>query len=144
MIHDMKWHMLFIGECNSGMYIHRDITPLSSWQLLLSGEKKFLFCPPNFSMNSSSFRDDISEIIFSECQQTTISPGDLIYYPKFWYHQTLNTESHTVAISDFVLNDKDPNSDFESFIHNKYHFLIPSKSTEKLSYVTHQVSLDFE
>ncbi len=39
----------------------------------------------------------------ASCLQTTLTPGDVVYYPENYWHQTVNLETPSVALSSSVL-----------------------------------------
>ena len=102
---DLKWDMIFIGEQNSGMYFHQDVAPLGSWQLLLTGEKTFVFAPPD--------HNDLP----SRCSVLNAKEGDLVFYPAGYFHQTWHPSSPiTVAISSSVIAEDPPYENFLKYL----------------------------
>lgn len=113
---EMKWDMIFVGEIGSGMYNHQDIAPVGSWQLLLSGEKRFIFSSPERDEENSS-----------QCTFCVVEDGDLIFYPAGYFHQTLNSaQALTVAISSTVIHDPPPHVTFKNYVQQNLLFELDS------------------
>lgn len=84
------WYMLLAGEAGSGMFRHQDTIPVGSWQIQMSGCKKWTICPPQSIPTSTP---PVS------CVEAVARPGDLIYYPPLFWHETLNLDSPSIALS---------------------------------------------
>lgn len=111
------WYMLLIGEKGSGMFNHTDNLPVGSWQMQLAGTKKWIICKPDkiTSSNVPSIVDTTKkplspngeelpfDIPIPKCHHSILSPGDLIYYPAGYYHQTKCESSPTVSLSGTAL-----------------------------------------
>lgn len=125
------WFMVLLGEQGAGMYNHQDDLRTASFQLQLVGRKKWSICPPQDSLwdgqswipRPSSSEDGnymygpaqvnmlsskinytkYSRLVNATCFQSTVHPGDLIYYPKDFWHQTYNLATPTLSISGNVV-----------------------------------------
>merc|ERR1712118_248371 len=69
-----------------------------------NGKKKWTLCPNNQSrLLSTKFRTfdkaALTQPSFAKayCGQVTVNQGEMIYYPGYWWHHTLNLETPTVA-----------------------------------------------
>jgi hypothetical protein len=40
----------------------------------------------------------------ASCLQFTVKPGDVLYYPKDWWHQTKNLDTPTIAITGTMVS----------------------------------------
>ena len=72
-----------------------------NWAIQLSGVKRFVFCEPGalsgatgnefdaFDQNLDATR---FETATGRCFRVLLEPGDLIYWPSRWWHQTQNGE----------------------------------------------------
>jgi tetratricopeptide (TPR) repeat protein len=110
------WKMLLIGEAMSGMFNHKDSLRSSSWQIQLQGRKRWHVCSPRedrrlykagavdaFHPNYKlypRFRK------VQECYETILEPGNLIYYPHDHWHQTMNLDTPSIAITGTIITSK--------------------------------------
>jgi hypothetical protein len=99
-----QWKFLLIGEEGTSMFFHRDGTAASSWQAQILGRKRWTLCPNTESskldVHLNTYKPDYARFPkFAQalCGQVTVSPGELLYYPAYWWHHTLQTETPTVA-----------------------------------------------
>ena len=108
------WYMLLVGEEGAGMFGHQDTLPVGSWQAQVVGSKRWQLCSPeSTAMVPDSERLDMDSSTADAsgggrdgvCYETVLHPGDLIYYPPYYWHTTLNLESPTVALSGTVVLD---------------------------------------
>eukprot|EP01036_Dinobryon_divergens_P023418 gene23418-31762_t len=106
------WKMLLIAEKGGGMFNHKDTLHTSSWQIQLVGQKKWHICPPS----QDEFMYDAGDVDFfrpnyfmrplarnATCYQVTLSPGDFLYYPPDYWHQTVNLDTPTVALTGTLI-----------------------------------------
>lgn len=93
------WSMLLIGETKAGMFYHEDLLSLGSYQIQLFGSKKWLICPPKLPLVPHA--DHHSEF----CKEAIISPGDLVYYPAGYGHQTECIEGPCISLSSSIVHD---------------------------------------
>jgi len=100
-----QWKFLLIGQNGTTMFFHKDGTAASSWQVLVLGKKKWTLCPNSeshrLSVNINTF-DPYQYTKFpkfekAQCGQVTVTPGELLYYPGYWWHQTYQLETPTVG-----------------------------------------------
>jgi hypothetical protein len=113
------WKMLIAGERHSGMFNHKDYLPTASFQVQLEGRKAWHICSPDQEAymyeagDVDAFKPDYDyfpEFAKASCYQVTLTPGDLIYYPENYWHQTLNLDTPSVSLSSSLLRD----TNFES------------------------------
>jgi hypothetical protein len=105
------WYMLLIGEEGSGMFPHQDTLAVGSWQAQVAGSKHWRLCSPESTAmrskeQSRADQEDDSEedsTPLGVCYETTLSTGDLIYYPPFYWHETRNLETPSVSLSGTVV-----------------------------------------
>ncbi len=92
------WFMLLLGERGAGMFCHQDSLPVGSWQAQISGAKHWKLCPPVEETAVSESGEPVS-LTKAACFEATARPGDLLYYPPHFWHETLNLETPSVALS---------------------------------------------
>lgn len=99
-----QWKFLLIGEEGTTMFFHKDGTASSSWQAQLVGTKRWTLCPNSEShllhIRLDPWRPDYQKFpAFAQalCGQVTVSPGELLYYPGYWWHQGQQMSTPTIA-----------------------------------------------
>jgi hypothetical protein len=107
------WQMLLLGEAGAGMFNHQDTLRAASWQLQLTGSKKWHLCGPEQSPYLYSagdvdlFAPDYAKfplVLNASCTEVTINAGDFLYYPPDYWHQTVNLETPSIALSSTLVN----------------------------------------
>ena len=92
----------------TGMFNHKDTLRTSSWQVQLTGSKKWHLCGPseNGKMykagNVNTFKPDYESYpLFKDavCHQFEVKAGDIVYYPMDWWHQTENLHTPSIALT---------------------------------------------
>lgn len=101
--------MILHGNTGAGMFNHQDSLHGASFQIQLIGRKKWHLCADDQSKYLYSTSDNIDafgpdyetypEYLKAECYQFVTEPGDLLYYPKRFWHQTVNLDPDSVAYS---------------------------------------------
>mmetsp|Transcript_22635 Transcript_22635/g.31016 ORF Transcript_22635/g.31016 Transcript_22635/m.31016 type:complete len:157 (-) Transcript_22635:1048-1518(-) len=100
--------MLLVGEAGAGMFSHQDSLRTASWQLQMAGRKQWHLCSPSQTPHLYTagqvdfFRPQYYRFPLARnasCYQTSLSPGDLLFYPPDWWHQTLNLDTPTLALT---------------------------------------------
>ena len=105
------WSQVFVGAPGTGMEMHSDMIRTHVWTAQLSGEKQAVFCPPGgkpfdaFSTNVPK----VSEI----CLWTALQPGELLFWPSNWLHQTFNSRGPSVAVSGMAIPEGALSKQFE-------------------------------
>jgi hypothetical protein len=110
------WKMLLIGSEGAGMFAHQDLLRASSYQIQLYGSKRWHLCSDHETKNLYSPGDvDLFQPNYSKfpkvkrasCYETVVGPGDLIFYPGDYWHQTYNHDTPTIALSSTVITPRD-------------------------------------
>lgn len=111
-----RWRMLLVGEENSTMFLHQDDIATATWQWQALGRKRWLICPPEASTYLyaeshmspiDGFNPDVNSYpLFAKanCSDVIANPGDVLYYPSHWFHQTLNLDPITVGVAGRHIN----------------------------------------
>ncbi|MBJ8018191.1 cupin-like domain-containing protein [Bacillus cereus group sp. N34] len=102
---DLRW--IFIGPKNTWTPLHCDFAGTSAWNALLSGQKKWVFFPPEhtaymYDGQVDAFAPNLKK--FPEFEKATPlygiqQAGDIVYTPSGWWHQVRN-ETHTICVSE--------------------------------------------
>ena len=91
------WRMLLIGSQGSGMFGHKDNLRTSSWQVQVSGYKRWHICSPSQDGNMytagdvDAFSPDYQKwpkFKSANCIDDVAAPGEMLFYPKDYWHQT--------------------------------------------------------
>lgn len=111
-----RWRMLLIGQENSTMFLHQDDIATATWQWQAVGRKRWLICPPEAAADLyvtshmspiDGFNPDVAKYpLFAQanCSDVVANPGDVLYYPSHWFHQTLNLDPVTVGVAGRHIN----------------------------------------
>jgi histone arginine demethylase JMJD6 len=105
---DLLW--LFLGPGGAGFRLHVDLALTSAWNVQVTGKKKWLLFPPEqgellYNGEVDAFEPDLERFpLFAEAQgyECTISPGELIFTPSGWWHQTKTLETGFAITSNFA------------------------------------------
>jgi hypothetical protein len=100
------WRMLLIGSEGAGMFSHQDILKTASYQLQLAGVKTWHICAPSesphLSVDMDMFAPDYARFpraLAASCYLDAARPGDVVFYPADYWHQTLNTPAAPGGLS---------------------------------------------
>lgn len=92
-----RWDMVTMGAPGAGINFHWDAIHSGSWQLQLAGVKRWVICPANQTAllyqvgEVDMFRPDYKKyplVQRASCAWADLMPGELLYYPKGYWHQT--------------------------------------------------------
>jgi hypothetical protein len=110
---NVHWKMMLIAEKDAGMFNHKDVMRMASWQVQITGRKLWHICSPTqdpfvYSAGKvNTFKPDYErfpKMINASCYQTITNPGDAMYYPRDWWHQTRNLETPSIAFSGSMVS----------------------------------------
>lgn len=109
------WRMLLLGSEGAGMFHHQDILKTASYQLQVAGEKTWHLCPPSQShllhvdhdMFAPNYERWPGALQLAHCTLDVVRPGEVVFYPEDYWHQTLNTPppglgALSVSITDTI------------------------------------------
>ena len=122
---DYRW--LIVGPAKSGSVFHIDPNATSAWNAVIRGSKRWILYPPEFGappgVHVSEDGADVAtpmaitewyasffsnhQRLKRQTQQTgtngplecTVREGELLFVPHHWFHQALNLESDTIAVT---------------------------------------------
>ncbi|CEO94506.1 hypothetical protein PBRA_000291 [Plasmodiophora brassicae] len=111
----LHWRMLLIGTQGAGMFFHHDVLRGSSWQVQIAGSKRWTICDPaaNDGLlyaagDVDTFRPDLARwprFAASTCYDDVVRPGEMLFYPRDYWHQTLNLETPTITLTGTVVDE---------------------------------------
>ena len=111
---NLHWKMMLIGEEGAGMFNHKDVMRMASWQVQLQGRKMWHVCAPAeesrmyHAGDVNWFKPDYEKYpraLKAKCYKTITNPGDSMYYPRDWWHQTRNLDPINIAFSGSMINN---------------------------------------
>ncbi len=105
---DLLW--LFMGPASAGFHLHQDLAMTSAWNVQLSGTKEWLFFGPEESENLyygevDAFRPDpvrYPNFLPERAWRTVVRPGELIFTPSGWWHQTRHSQPGIALTANYV------------------------------------------
>jgi len=116
---ETHWRMMIMGGgVGAGMFLHPDTLRTSSWQLQIRGRKRWHLCPgrggPEKAASTycgaadiDTFDPDYSKcpsFRSATCYEGVIGPGEALYYPEDYWHQTRALDSGNAAISGTLVS----------------------------------------
>ena len=96
------WRMILIGTQQAGMFSHKDILQTASWQAQVVGSKKWHLCGPSqddFLYSAGDFDpfdpdyEKWPKALKANCIMDIVKPGEMIFYPRNYWHATEVVES---------------------------------------------------
>lgn len=106
-IRHTHWKIIVIGEEDSGMFFHADGFSTSTFVFQFVGRKRWTLCRPQHEYMYSAgdvdtFSPDLERYpLFknADCADLTVHPGEVMYYPSHYWHQTLNLDRPCVSMA---------------------------------------------
>lgn len=101
---------MFIGPARAGSWLHLDIAHTSAWNVQLTGRKRWLLFPPadHARMGDgrvNAFDPDLKrfpDFAQARGQVADASPGDIVFTPSLWWHQTVNLEEGIAVTANYA------------------------------------------
>jgi hypothetical protein len=90
------WKIILIGSRGAGMFNHTDSLQTSSWHAHVQGKKWWYVCGTNRGKGHGEGK--------TECFESILMPGEILYYGRQWYHQTQNLRTPTTTITGTVVH----------------------------------------
>ena len=115
------FRMVVVGNAGSGMFNHRDTLSAGSWQWQVRGRKWWHLCAPSESpavvadpagdprvgadmlFLDAAPEEQRARARRARCYLDAVHPGELVYYPAHYWHQTLNADAVSAALSESVI-----------------------------------------
>uniref|UniRef100_A0A7S1Y0S4 JmjC domain-containing protein n=2 Tax=Phaeomonas parva TaxID=124430 RepID=A0A7S1Y0S4_9STRA len=132
-----QWNFLLIGEEGTGIFFHNDHLSAASWQAQIVGRKRWILCPYEqrrlFSSQMNPFDPDYGahpDFARGYCADVTVEPGEIVYYPAYWWHATRNLDTPTMGITGLMVGNEDDRPDLP---HPRVHEQFVADITHKCS-----------
>ena len=116
----LHWRMVTIGQKNAGMFFHLDVLRGSSWQGQVQGAKRWTLCDPIINRGKlysagevNTFAPDLEKyprFADSVCYDDVVRAGEMVFYPREYWHQTLNLATPSVSVSGTVVDENNYDS----------------------------------
>lgn len=108
------YNEIYIGATGTFTPIHYDIWGSHSWHLVISGQKKWMLCPPSTIKNNDALcralnildRDALflDEFDSLDASEVDLRSGEMIFVPSTWYHRVENT-ALTISVTGNYINE---------------------------------------
>lgn len=100
-IHGSKMWFLFPANLTNLITSHFDsnMTVHKWYEEVYPAIKSF---PSHHNYSANTLPDYILEQLSPHLYECTIRPGELLYFPSFWMHATLNMDDYNFFVSDFL------------------------------------------
>ena len=109
------WRMMLIGQKGAGMFNHKDTLQSSSFQTQVAGRKRWHICHDRESKylykagmvnGFAPDYDKYPEALKATCFDQIVGTGEMIYYPKNYWHQTRNLDDVTISVSGTLVTQE--------------------------------------
>ena len=105
---DLLW--LFMGPAGSGIRMHLDVGFSSAWNVQVTGRKRWVLYPPEqtpflYEGEVDALHPDLAHFPrFAEARglELEVGPGELLFIPSLWWHQTVHLEDGIAVTGNFV------------------------------------------
>ena len=110
---DHHWRILLVGVQGAGMFNHKDTLRTASWQAITAGGKRFHICDSTMDPyiykagEVDTFAPDYSKFPLAsklDCYLEEVRSGEILYYPRDYWHQSKNLVDGTVALTGTLVN----------------------------------------
>jgi len=109
LVRHSQWMLIVLGEAGSGMFIHPDGLGTGVWQAHVVGRKRWILCEPASRSNlyAPGEVDAMAPVDTTrfprfpraKCNSVIVNPGELLYYPGSWWHQTKCLDTPTIGFA---------------------------------------------
>lgn len=105
---DLLW--IFLGPADSGLFMHLDVGHSPAWNVQLSGTKSWKLWAPDqqdflYGGKVDAFDPDLKlypEFAKAQAIETEVGPGECIFVPSLWWHQTKNIDAGMALTANYV------------------------------------------
>jgi hypothetical protein len=112
-VKDHHWRIMLVGVKGAGMFNHKDTLRSASWQAITAGAKRFHICDsamdPYIYMagDVDTFAPDYNKYPLAlelDCYLDEVRSGEILYYPRDYWHHSKNLVDGTVALTGTLVN----------------------------------------
>jgi hypothetical protein len=130
-IRHTHWKIIVIGEHDSGMFFHADGFSTSTFVFQFVGRKRWTLCPPDpemkvmypagkidtFDPDRESVYREFERFRGADCADVVVHPGEVIYYPSHYWHQTLNLDRPCVSMAGRRIDGNNAHEVYGELLH---------------------------
>jgi hypothetical protein len=140
-----QWKYLLIGDRDAGMYFHQDHLAAASWQAAVVGRKRWILCrnadaeifkvptPDQFAYAPAPplqpidlFKPDkmykkFPRLAAAQCADVVVQPGEILYYPAYWFHQTKCLDDITIGLTGLMVGTESQRADLQRLPHEAFY-----------------------
>ena len=105
------WRMVLFGSKGAGMFNHQDTLRTASFHVQLFGIKRWHLCDKSHDMGEASdfnvFAPDYNrwpKMLDANCYLDDVQPGEILFYPLDYWHQTLTITDFTVSLTGTLVD----------------------------------------
>lgn len=101
---------IFLGPPNSGLFMHVDVGHTPAWNVQLTGTKAWKLWSPEqenllYEGEVNAFDPDLEKFprfARAKAVDTEVRPGECMYVPPLWWHQTKNIDAGLALTANYV------------------------------------------
>ncbi len=124
------WKIIVIGEQDSGMFFHADGFSTSTFVAQFVGRKRWKICTP--ASHDVMYRAGDVDTFFpdyesypnfraADCADVVVHPGEVVYYPSHFWHQTLNLDRPCVSMAGRRIDENNMHEVYSELKHRCKH-----------------------
>lgn len=92
------WKIVLIGRPGAGMFNHSDSLLTSSWHAHIQGDKGKWWYVCGEGMGDGPYKGE------KQCFEDLVKPGEILFYPKHYFHETQNLAMPTMTVTGTVVS----------------------------------------
>jgi hypothetical protein len=92
------WKIILIGRPGAGMFNHSDSLLTSSWHAHVQGDKGKWWYVCGEGLGDGPYKGQ------KQCFEDLVKPGEILFYPKHYFHETQNLAMPTMAVTGTVVS----------------------------------------
>ena len=92
------WKIILIGRPGAGMFNHSDSLLTSSWHAHVQGDEGKWWYVCGEGMGDGPYKGQ------QQCFEDLVMPGEILFYPKHYFHETQNLGMPTMTVTGTVVS----------------------------------------